>query len=186
MIFGHSSRLRSLRHAIIPPTTLPALHRDGDAPLHWRQPQWDQYAYRLESPRGLLALMQTVGFFKPTTTVHAAAGVYRLQPRWSGGFKLFLEGEPEPRIDYQPGWWFEGRLERRGGEVLGWKRAGFTRRQIETQDGFPLVTFADSREWFKSGSEITTHDALWRRDDAMELLIVGFAILVLTQRRHSS
>lgn len=185
MMFGPTSRDRAPKQAVAPEKPSLVLRRDSDAPLEWRQPRWDKELYRLESPRGVLAVMQTVGFLNPATTVHTAAGVYRLLVRWNGGFKLFLGAEPEPRIDYLPGWWSDGRLERRGGEVLSWKMEGFSRHHVQTKDGFPLATFGNGKEWYKSGSVVTTHDALWRRADALELIIMGFAILVIN-KRHSS
>lgn len=185
-MFGQGSRLRALKEPIALDSPLLTLDRDGDSELEWRQPRWDQYLYRLESPRGLLAVMQTVGFLQLRTTIQSAAGAYHLEPRWNGGLKLFFEEEEEPRLDYHPSWWFGGRIESRGGETLQWKAEGLRRHGIETSEGFALAAFASGKEWFKSHSEVTLHDALWRRDDATELLILGFAILVITSRRTSN
>lgn len=184
-MLGQASRMRALKSRVAPTTELLPLERDRDTALEWRQPRWDQYLYRLESSRGLHALMQTVGFLKLRTTIETAAGCYRLETRWAGGFKLYFEAESEARCDYRPGWWFGGRIELRDGATLQLKSQGFTAHQLETEEGFPLVGLAGSREWFKCGSELTLHDAIWRRDDALELLIVGFAAVTLAARRAS-
>lgn len=184
-MYGQASRLRALKQPVTPESPLLALHRDGDVKLEWRQPRWDQYFYRLESVRGLLAVMQTVGFLKLATTIQTATGVYSLQSSWSGDLKLSFAGESEPRSHYRPDWWFGGRLTLRRGESLRWKALGLKAHQLETEDGFALATFAGSKEWFKSGSEVTVHDALWRRDDATELICMAFAVLVIATRRAS-
>ncbi len=184
-MLGQASRMRALESRVAPTSELLALERERDTSLEWRQPRWDQYLYRLESPRGLLALMQTVGFLKLETSIETAGGCYRLQTRWARGFKLHFEDETEARCDFRPGWWFGGQLVLRDGESLRLKSQGFTAHQLETEEGFPLVGFAGSREWFKCGSELTLHDALWRRGDALELMIVGFVAVALATRRAS-
>jgi len=185
-MLARRSRFKALRTPVPLEAPLLSLQRDRDASLQWRQPRWDQYLYRLESPRGALAVLQTVGFLSLATTLQTEAGTYRVESRWTGTSKLFFEDEPEARMEFRPDWWFGGRLELRSGEVLRLRPHGFRAHELETQEGFALATFAASREWFKSGSEITAHDALWRRDDAVELLGMGFAMIAMMRRRNSA
>ena len=184
-MFAGRARFKALRAPVICDTPMLSLARDGDAHLEWRQPRWDQYLYRLESSRGLLAVLQTVGFFQLATTLQTAEGTSRVKSRWTGDSELHFEDESEPRIKFRPDWWFGGRLELLSGEVLPIKRQGLRAHQLESGEGFELATFAGSREWFKSGSELTVSDAMWRRDDALELLGMGFAMVAMLHRRSS-
>lgn len=179
------SRLRALKAPVLPDAPLQPLARDAVTALQWRQPRWDQDLYRLESSHGLHALMHSVGIFDSKTTFQSAAGSYRLESGWTGVLRLHHEGESQPRCTYRPGWWHGGKLVLQGGESLSWKSCGLASYQIETEDGFPLVGFSGSKEWFKGGSELTLHDATWRRDDVLELVMLGFAALCQASRRAS-
>ncbi len=184
-MFAGRARFKALHAPVIFDTPMLSLTRDGDARLEWRQPRWDQHLYRLESPRGLLAVLQTVGFFPLVTTLQTVEGMSRVRSRWTGDSELCFEDEPEPRMKFRPDWWLGGRLELRSGEVLPIKRHGLRAHQLVSGEGFELATFAGSREWFKSGSELTVSDAMWRRDDALELLGMGFAMVAMMHRRSS-
>lgn len=182
-MMARGSRFKALREPVTPEAPLLALRRDADTALEWKQPRWDQYLYRLESSRGLLALIQTVGVWKLQTTARTAAGTYRIDSQWSGGFRLYFADEDAPRIEYRPGWWWSGKLKLRDGEVLRMRYQSLSRYVIETQEGFVLANFCSAGHWFRSGAEVAPEDALWRRDDALELLVMGFAVQAITTRR---
>lgn len=161
------------------------LVRDRDAKLEWRQPRWHKDLFRLESSRGVLAVLQTVGFFQLDTMLQTAAGTYCVKSRWTGESSLYFQEEPDPRMRFKPDWWYGGRIELRSGEVLRLKQRGMRSHQLDSGDGFELVIFEGDREWHKSGSELSIRDALWRREDALELLGMGFAVIAMLHRRSS-
>ena len=157
------------------------------ATLEWTQPS----VWRSEWSLGLggrpFATLRRSNWAGWVHAIEAPSGRWTLRYQWIDNLQLSAEGAAEPVLRYRSGWLGNGRILVTDGEELRWRRfwAGpfACDREIQTRDESPLLRFHYRRTLFRLSGSIEVTD-LGRRHAKLEaLLVLGWALAVLTRHR---
>jgi hypothetical protein len=172
----------------ISPTLLAVPDWRRVADLKWVQPRRFVRHWELRDGEEKLAFVWWRGAFHRGFSALARDGEWRLEhPFFWNSMSIRREGEDDPEIQARSRFLGRARIERRAGEELDWRREGWLtyRFLLQTVEGLPLIRFDSKRGFFRREAGVTLEDAARELPDLEQLILLGWSLVLATQRPHA-
>ena len=156
--------------------------------LEWVQPRRFVRHWELRSGEQKLAFIWWRGAFHRGFSGLTRDGSWRFDhPFFWNSMSVRRESEDEAVIQARSRFFGRASLERRSGEALEWRRESWLSRRfvVQTVEGFPLVHFALQRGFFRREGAVTLEDAARELPDLEPLILLGWTLVLGTQRPHA-
>lgn len=173
-------------HAADVESGLVALDANRVAALEWTQPRRLHRRWELRGDGDLLATLTSRpwhrGFFART---HSA--VWSIRESLIAPLAILRDEATVPVARARRRGWRTLEIERTAGESLVWKRTSLlgTTQALENREGFPLLTFRRNRRFLAVHAEVRLEDAARALPDLEPLLMLGWALVLISSRSHA-
>ena len=156
--------------------------------LQWVQPRRFVRHWELRDGETRLAFVWWRGAFRRGFGALTRDGAWRFaHPFFWNSMSILREGEDEPVVQARSRFLGRASIERRAGEALEWRRAGWLthRFAVVTSEGLPLVSIALQRGFFRREASVRLEDAARALPDLEQLVLLGWVLALATQRPHA-
>ncbi len=161
-------------------TPLPAEH---GLVLRWRRHTGPFGPFRLADESRTFAEIRRGP--RGTRIAFTAGATWSLPARWTGSVRLLRGDATEPVVEYHAGTWGDGRIERRAGPALRWRRTGLgTVGNIETEDGLVWIECA-SEGFMRPAVTVLLHEVVRNAPDRDALVLLTGVLPEIARRERA-
>lgn len=160
------------------------------ASLGWTRPRWLAPRWELADTRGTIASFERLSLLGRRWSLVAGDRRLVVEAGWFGGAELREAGDSTLVASFKPGWLGRGRIVLAGGGTLHWRHHWLSIWQpgleIADEGGSPLVRYEWRPTQGRFRGTISIESPALRRDDLEALVLLGWALTLLSFRQSNS